>query len=54
MNAAFVDGETIAGQGEPGDELHIVVDGEVRVVRADPGTGSERELASEDAGRRRR
>jgi HEAT repeat protein len=42
---AFVDGETIAGQGEPGDELHIVVDGEVRVVRFDPGTGSERELA---------
>ena len=41
----FVDGETIAGQGEPGDELHIVVDGEVRVLRDDPGTGAERELA---------
>jgi CRP-like cAMP-binding protein len=41
----FVDGETIAGQGEPGDELHIVVDGEVRVLRVDPGTGSDRELA---------
>ena len=38
----FVDGETIAGQGEPGDELHIVVDGEVRVLRDDPGTGAER------------
>ena len=42
---AFVDGETIAGQGEPGDELHIVVEGEVRVVRVDPGTASESELA---------
>ena len=41
----FVDGETIAGQGEPGDELHIVIDGEVRVLRVDPGTGSDRELA---------
>ena len=41
----FVDGETIAGQGEPGDELHIVVDGEVRVLRDDPGTGAEMELA---------
>ena len=45
---AFVDGETIAGQGEPGDELHIVVDGEVRVLRDDPGTGAERELAGGD------
>jgi len=41
----FVDGETIAGQGEPGDELHIVVDGEVRVLRDDPGAGAEMELA---------
>jgi HEAT repeat protein len=46
---AFVDGETIAGQGEPGDELHIVVDGEVRVLRAD-GTGSDRELATRREG----
>jgi HEAT repeat protein len=42
---AFVDGETIAGQGEPGDELHIVVDGEVRVLLVEPGTGADRELA---------
>lgn len=41
----FVDGETIAGQGEPGDELHIVVDGAVRVLRDDPGAGAEMELA---------
>jgi HEAT repeat protein len=47
---AFVDGETIAGQGEPGDELHIVVDGEVRVLRADPATGSDRELAKRRQG----
>jgi HEAT repeat protein len=47
---AFVDGETIAGQGEPGDELHIVIDGEVRVVRVDPDTGSDRELATRRQG----
>jgi HEAT repeat protein len=29
----YTDGETIAAEGELGDELHIVVDGEVRVVR---------------------
>jgi HEAT repeat protein len=47
---AFVDGETIAGQGEPGEELHIVVDGEVRVLRVDPGAGSEVELARRTQG----
>lgn len=47
---AFVDGETIAGQGEPGDELHIVVDGDVRVVLVDPGTGSDVELARRTQG----
>jgi HEAT repeat protein len=47
---AFVDGETIAGQGEPGDELHIVVDGAVRVLRVDAGTGSDRELARRGQG----
>ena len=47
---AFVDGETIADEGEPGDELHIVVDGEVRVVRVDPGTGSDMELARRTQG----
>jgi HEAT repeat protein len=30
---AYTDGETIAAEGEIGDELHVVVDGEVRVVR---------------------
>jgi HEAT repeat protein len=40
----FADGETIAGQGEAGDEMHIVVSGRVRVLRAAPG-GSEAELA---------
>ena len=46
----FVDGETIAGQGEPGDELHIVVDGAVRVMRVDPGTGGDLELATRTQG----
>jgi CRP/FNR family cyclic AMP-dependent transcriptional regulator len=30
--AAFPDGETIAEQGEAGDEMHIVVSGDIRVV----------------------
>jgi len=47
---AFVDGETIAGQGEPGDELHIVIDGAVRVVREDPDTGTDVELATRTQG----
>lgn len=47
---AFVDDETIAGQGEPGDELHIVVEGEVRVMRADPPSGPEVELAKRAPG----
>jgi HEAT repeat protein len=47
---AFIDGETIAGQGEPGEELHIVVDGEVRVLRSDPVTGSDVELARRTQG----
>ena len=47
---AFVDGETIAGQGDPGDELHIVVEGEVRVMRVDTGTGSDLELATRTQG----
>jgi HEAT repeat protein len=47
---AFVDDETIAGQGEPGDELHIVVDGEVRVLWMDPDAGSESELARRSQG----
>ena len=41
----FTDGETIAGQGESGDEMHIVVSGRVRVLRAAPGSGDEAELA---------
>jgi CRP-like cAMP-binding protein len=42
---AFVDEETIAGQGEPGDELHMVVEGEVRVMRAGSSSAPEVELA---------
>jgi CRP/FNR family cyclic AMP-dependent transcriptional regulator len=41
----FTDGETIAGQGESGDEMHIVVSGRVRVLRAAAPGGDEAELA---------
>jgi HEAT repeat protein len=35
---AFADGEVIGVEGEPGDALHIVLDGRVRVARADGST----------------
>jgi hypothetical protein len=41
----YADGETIAEEGEVGEELHIVVDGVIRVVRE-----GERELARRSAG----
>jgi hypothetical protein len=41
----FADGEAIAGEGETGDELHVVVTGEVRVLRAGPDPAQETELA---------
>jgi hypothetical protein len=44
----YADGEVIAGQGEIGDELHIVVEGTIRVV--ENFDGSERELARRTAG----
>ncbi len=47
---AYVDGETIAGQGETGDELHIVVEGDVRVLRAGPTMDEETELAMRKPG----
>jgi HEAT repeat protein len=43
----YADGEVIAEQGESGDEMHIVVSGEIRVV-----VGSEREPQAEVARRR--
>jgi HEAT repeat protein len=42
---SYVDGETIAGEGEAGDELHIVVEGEVRVLRQGSNSAEEAELA---------
>jgi HEAT repeat protein len=42
---AYADGDTLAGEGETGDELFIVVDGEVRVLRAGAGPAGEIELA---------
>ena len=44
----YVDDETIAAQGELGDELHIVVDGVVRVVQEHQG--ADRELARRATG----
>jgi hypothetical protein len=44
----YADGELIADEGEAGEELHIVVDGTIRVVR--DRRGSERELARRSAG----
>jgi HEAT repeat protein len=41
----YADGDTLAGEGETGDELFIVVDGEVRVLRAGSGPAGETELA---------
>jgi CRP/FNR family transcriptional regulator, cyclic AMP receptor protein len=46
----YADGDTIAGEGETGDELHIVVSGEVRVLRGGPGPAQETELARRSPG----
>ena len=46
----FVEGEVVAGQGEAGDELHIVVDGEVRVLRRESAAGPDVELARRSRG----
>jgi HEAT repeat protein len=45
----YGDGETIAERGEPGEEMHIVVSGAIRVL-AGQGGGSERELARRQRG----
>jgi HEAT repeat protein len=44
----FADGEVIASEGELGDELHIVVEGTIRVVQE--RSGGEHELARRAAG----
>jgi HEAT repeat protein len=46
----YADGDTLAGEGETGDELFIVVDGEVRVLRAGSGPAGEAELARRSPG----
>ena len=43
--AHFESGETIFHQGDRGDRLYIVVDGEVEVVKAEPGKQEETVLA---------
>ncbi|HEU4356784.1 MAG TPA: cyclic nucleotide-binding domain-containing protein, partial [Actinomycetota bacterium] len=44
----YADAEVIAAEGEAGDELHIVVEGTIRVIR--DGDGSEHELARRTTG----
>jgi HEAT repeat protein len=44
----YADGEVIAAEGEVGEELHIVIEGTIRVVQG--GEGTERELARRSAG----
>lgn len=46
---AFGEDETIAVEGEPGDEMHVVVSGTVRVLRSTPG-GGETEIARRTSG----
>jgi CRP-like cAMP-binding protein len=46
---AHGDGETVAEQGEPGDEMFVVVAGEIRVVVRDDG-GPPAEVARRGAG----
>jgi HEAT repeat protein len=46
---AYEDGDTIAVQGEPGDELHIIVSGDVAVSMRD-GAGDERVVAVRSPG----
>jgi Cyclic nucleotide-binding domain len=48
VEQAFDDGETIASQGEIGDEMHIIVSGEIAVVAT--GDGQDRVLAVRTAG----
>jgi HEAT repeat protein len=44
----YADGEVIAAEGELGEDLHIIVDGTIRVIQG--RDGSERELARRNAG----
>ena len=46
--AVYADGETIAEQGDAGDEMHIIVSGEVAVIARDAGGG--RTLATRGSG----
>ena len=47
--AAFIDGEYIATQGEPGDQLYMIVSGGVRVLIKD-ADGTTRELNIRESG----
>ena len=48
QECGFADGEVIAAEGEAGEELHIVVEGTIRVVHGSKGSGQE--LARRTAG----
>jgi CRP-like cAMP-binding protein len=50
QEGSYADGDTLAGEGETGDELFIVVGGEVRVLRAGTGPAGETELARRSPG----
>lgn len=45
----FADGDAIAVEGEPGDDMHVIVAGTVRVLHRVPGAG-ERQLARRSTG----
>jgi HEAT repeat protein len=44
----YADGELVAAEGEPGDELHLIVEGTIRVVH--DRDGDEREIARRRSG----
>lgn len=46
---AFADGDAIAVEGEPGDDMYVIVAGTVRVLHQVPGVG-EHELARRSTG----
>jgi HEAT repeat protein/ATP/ADP translocase len=48
--AVFAEGDVLANQGEPGDEMYIVVSGEVRVLISSEGKKEMRQIAQRSAG----
>jgi hypothetical protein len=50
VEAIFTDGDILAHQGEPGDEMYIVVSGDVRVLIASENQKETREIARRSSG----